>query len=73
MLSQVLMLLFVVSLKVLFWVYCYLINDITKTTSKFNVIMYADDTSLVSNLKIFGVLNNIAVIEEEINKEITRI
>ena len=77
MLTRVLMLLFVVSLKVLFWVHCYLIyiyiNDITKATSKFNVIMYADDTTLVSILENFGTLNNIAVIEDEINKEITKI
>ena len=75
MLSQVLMWLFVVSLKVLFWVHCYLIyiNDITKATSKFNVIMYADDITLVSTLENFGALNNIAVIKDEINKEITKI
>ena len=29
-----------------------LINDIPKATSKFKVIMYADDTTLVSHLKI---------------------
>ena len=77
LLSQVLMRLFVVSLKVLFWVHCYLIyiyiNDITKATSKFNVIMYADDTTLVSTLDNFGALNNIAVIEDEVNSEITKI
>ena len=73
------MLLFVVSLKVLFWVHCYLIyrytsmNDITKATSKFNIIMYAYDTTLVSTLENFGALNNIAVIEDEINREIFRI
>ena len=49
------------------------INDITKATSKFNVIMYADDTTLVSTLENFGALNNIAVIEDEINREITKI
>ena len=49
------------------------INDITKATSKFNIIMYADDTTLVSTLQNFGTLNNIAVIEDEINKEITKI
>ena len=37
------------------------INDITKATPKFNIIMYADDTTLV------------AVIEDEINREITKI
>ena len=49
------------------------INDITNATSKFNVIMYADDTTLVFTLENFGTLNNIAVIEDEINKEITKI
>ena len=49
------------------------INDITKATSKFNVIMYADDTTLVSTLENFGALKNIAVIEDEINREITKI
>ena len=48
-------------------------NDITKATSKFNVIMYADDTTLVSTLENFGALNNIAVIDDEINREITKI
>ena len=70
MLSQVRILLFVLSLKVLFWVHCYLIyiyiNDITKATSKFNTIMYADDTTLVSTLENFDALNNIAVIEDKI-------
>ena len=35
--------------------------------------MYADDTTLVSTLENFGALNNIAVIEDEINREITKI
>ena len=35
--------------------------------------MYADDTTLVSTLENFGALNNIAVIDDEINREITRI
>ena len=48
-------------------------NDITKATSKFNIIMYADDTTLVYTFKNFGTLNNIAVIEDEIIKEITKI
>ena len=47
-------------------------NDITKATFKFNIIMYADDTTLVSTLENFGALNNIAVIEDEINREITK-
>ena len=49
------------------------IDDITKATSKFKIIMYADDTSLVSTLENVGALNNIAVIEYEINREISRI
>ena len=35
--------------------------------------MYADDTTLVSTLENFGALNNIAVIEDEIKREITKI
>ena len=49
------------------------INDITKVTSKFNIIMYADDTTLVSTLENFGALHNIAMIEDEINRSITKI
>ena len=49
------------------------INDITKATSKFNIIMYADDTTLVSTLENFVALNIIAVIEDDINREITKI
>ena len=56
----------------LFNIYIY-INDITKVTSKFNGIMYADDTTVVSTLENRGALNNIAVIEDEINREISRI
>ena len=33
--------------------------------------MYADDTTLVFTLENCGALNNIAVIEDEINREIT--
>ena len=46
------------------------INDITKATSKFNIIMYADNMSALEN---FGALNNIAGIEDEINREIIKI
>ena len=35
--------------------------------------MYADDTTLVLTLENFSALNNIAVIEDEINREITKI
>ena len=34
--------------------------------------MYADATTLVSTLEHFSALNNIAVIEDEINREISR-
>ena len=51
----------------------FIINDITKATSKFNIIMYADDTTLVSTIENVGHLNNKAVIEDKINREISRI
>ena len=35
--------------------------------------MYADHTTRVSTLENFGDLNNIAVIEDEINREFTKI
>ena len=48
------------------------INNSTKATSKFIIIMYADNTALVSTLKKFWCLNNIAVIEDKINSEISK-
>ena len=50
-----------------------LINDIPKATSKFNVIMYADDTTLVSHLENFGPVNNTNTLEQELNKEISKV
>ena len=47
-----------------------LINNISKATSKFKVIMYADDTTLVSHLENFGPVNDINTLEQELNKEI---
>ena len=41
-----------------------LINDILKPTSKCNVIMYTDDTTLVSYLGYFGPLNDINTLEQ---------
>ena len=35
--------------------------------------MYADGTTLVSTFKNFGILNKITVIEDEIDREISRI
>ena len=48
-----------------------LINDIHKATSKFNVIMYANDTTLVSHIENFGPVNYINTLEQELNKEIS--
>ena len=50
-----------------------LINDIPKATSKFKVIMYADDTTLVSHLENFGPLNDFNTLEQELNKEISKV
>ena len=50
-----------------------LINDILKAASKFKVIMYADDTTLVSQLENFGPLNDINTLEQELNREISKV
>ena len=50
-----------------------LINDIPKATSKFKVIMYADDTTLVSHLEYFGPLNDINTLKQELNREISKV
>ena len=50
-----------------------LINDIHKATSKFKVIMYADDTTLVSHLENFGPLIDINTLEQELNREISKV
>ena len=47
------------------------INDIINATTKFTLIMYADDTTLVSHLENFGTTN--IEIEREINKEISKV
>ena len=47
------------------------INDIINATTKFTLIMYADDTTLVSHLENFGATN--IEIEREINKEILKV
>ena len=49
------------------------INDIIKASSKFDFILYADDTTLVSTLESFGTLNNVAELENAINCEISKI
>ena len=50
-----------------------LINDILKATSKLNVIMYTDDTTLVSHLENFGPVNDINTLVQELNKEISKV
>ena len=45
------------------------INDLKSATSKFDFVMYADDTTLVSTLENFGDRNNAKEIEQNINKE----
>ena len=49
------------------------INDLKSATSKFDLLMYADDTTLVSTLENFGDRNNAEEIEQNINKEIYKI
>ena len=50
-----------------------LIYDIPKATSKFKVITYADDTTLVSHLENVGSLNDINTLEQELNREISKV
>ena len=47
------------------------INDIKSTTRKFTLIMYADDTTLVSYLENFGVTN--IAIEDGLNQKISKV
>ena len=44
------------------------INDLKSAFSKFDLVMYADDTTLVSTLENFGDRNNAKEIEQNINK-----
>ena len=48
------------------------INDIIKASSKFDLILYADDTTLVSTLEIFRTLSNVVELEYAINCESLR-
>ena len=49
------------------------INDLKSATSKFDLAMYADDTTLVSTLENFGDINNAKEIKQNINKKIYNI
>ena len=50
-----------------------LINDMPKATLKFKVTMYVDDTTLVSRLENFGPVIDINTLEQELNKEISKV
>ena len=50
-----------------------LIHGIPKATSKYKVIMYADDTTLMLHLENFGPVNDINTLEQELNKEVSKV
>ena len=49
------------------------INDLTNATAKFDHVMYADDTTLISTLENFGPTNNAKELEQNINDEISKV
>ena len=49
------------------------INDITEASAKFDFIMYADDTILTSTLENFREITDVASLERELNKEISKV
>ena len=48
------------------------INDITEASTKFDFIMYADDTTLTSTLENFGKIFDVAGLERELNEEMSK-
>ena len=52
-----------------------LINDITEALTKFDFIMFADDTTLASTLENFGTVTDVTNLERELiaNQEITKV
>ena len=48
-------------------------NDLTNATAKFDHVMYADDTTLISTLENFGQTNNAKNLEQNINDEISKV
>ena len=50
-----------------------LINDLNAATNRFDLIMYADDTTLVSKLETCGNINRPTDIENNISNEISKI
>ena len=56
--------------------HCYLlyyINDIKTSTDLFNVITYADDTTLMSTLGSFNSNQNQNSVEQNVNEELNKI
>ncbi len=49
------------------------INDLHKSSNKFNFINYADDTTLNSTLEAFGDRKNVPQIQNNINRELTKV
>ena len=49
------------------------INDLNTATKKFDLIMYADDTTLISTLETFGNTNRPTEIENNISDQISKI
>jgi len=49
------------------------INDIVHTTSQFDLVMYADDTTLISTLENFGSITDPQSIQNSINEELKKI
>ena len=49
------------------------INDITEVSTKFDFIMYANDTTLTSTIENFGKITDVASLESELNEEILKI
>ena len=60
-------------LKDLFLAHCYLLNDIKTSTELFNVITYADDTTLISTLGSFNSNQQQNSVEQSINEELNKI
>ena len=49
------------------------ITDLTSATAKFDHVMYANDTTLISTLENFGPANNAKELEQNINEEICKV
>ena len=49
------------------------INDVTEASTKFDFIMYADDTTLTAALENFRKLTDVASLERELNEEISKV